>query len=175
MIKKLTLVLLAAGVLSSCSMAPNYVRPDAPIESQFPGNADDASAKTPVTQIGWNEFFHEPRLKALIAAAIENNRDLRVAALRIEEARALYGIQWADRLPNFEAQGAGTRQRTVGTTGGMVTQGNYTVGLGLAAFELDFFGRVKSLSDAALAEHLATEEAQRAGYISLVSELAKPI
>ena len=173
MIKKLTLVLLAAGVLSSCSMAPNYVRPDAPIESQFPGNADDASAKTPVTQIGWNEFFHEPRLKALIAAAIENNRDLRVAALRIEEARALYGIQWADRLPNFEAQGAGTRQRTVGTTGGMVTQGNYTVGLGLAAFELDFFGRVKSLSDAALAEYLATEEAQRAAYISLVSEVAK--
>lgn len=142
MIKKLTLVLLAAGVLSSCSMAAQLRATGCPrLESQFPGNADDASAKTPVTQIGWNEFFHEPRLKALIAAAIENNRDLRVAALRIEEARALYGIQWADRLPNFEAQGAGTRQRTVGTTGGMVTQGNYTVGLGLAAFELDFFGR----------------------------------
>ncbi len=173
MIKRTTLVLLAAGVLSSCSMAPTYVRPDAPIESQFPGKSDDATAKTPATRIGWNEFFHEPRLRALIAAAIENNRDLRVAALRIEEARALYGIQFADRLPNFEAQGAGTRQRTVGTTGGMVTQGNYTVGLGLAAFELDFFGRVKSLSDAALAEYLATEEAQRAAYISLVSEVAK--
>lgn len=88
-----------------------------------------------------------------------------MAALRIEEARALYGIQFADRLPNFDAQGTGTRQRTVGTTGGMVTQGTYTVGLGISAFELDFFGRVKSLTDAALADYLATEEAQRAAYI----------
>ncbi len=176
MIKKITFVLLAAGVLSSCSMAPEYVRPDAPIENRFPGNADDASAKTPATQIGWNEFFHEPRLRALIAAAIENNRDLRVAALRIEEARALYGIQWADRLPNFQVEGDATRSRTIGglsATDSMLTQGNYRVGLGLAAFELDFFGRVKSLTDAALAEYLATEEAQRAAYISLVSEVAK--
>ena len=173
MIKKITLVLLAAGVLSSCSMAPAYVRPDAPIENRFPGKADDASAKTPANRIGWNEFFRDPRLKALIAAAIENNRDLRVAALRIEEARAMYGIQWADRLPTLNVQGSGTRARTIDSTGAMGQQGNYTVGLGLAAFELDFFGRVKSLTDAALAEYLATEEAQRAAYISLVSEVAK--
>lgn len=101
MIKRISLALLAAGVLSSCSMAPDYIRPDAPIENQFPGKADDASAKTPATRIGWNEFFHEPRLRALIAAAIENNRDLRVAALRIEEARALYGIQFADPSAQF--------------------------------------------------------------------------
>ena len=173
MIKKCTLVLLAAGILSSCSMAPTYVRPDAPIENQFPGNTD-SSTKTPASEIGWNEFFREPRLKALIAAAIENNRDLRLAALNIEEARALYNVQWADRLPTFQVEGETSRARSVSTSSpGMVTSGNYTVGLGLSAFELDFFGRVKSLTDAALAQYLATEEAQRSVYISLVSEVAK--
>ncbi|MCZ4065082.1 efflux transporter outer membrane subunit [Oxalobacter aliiformigenes] len=173
MIKKCTLVLLAAGILGSCSMAPTYVRPDAPVENRFPGNTD-SSTKTPASEIGWNEFFREPRLKALIAAAIENNRDLRLAALNIEEARALYNVQWADRLPTFQVEGETSRARSVSTSSpGMVTSGNYTVGLGLAAFELDFFGRVKSLTDAALAQYLATEEAQRSVYISLVSEVAK--
>ena len=131
MIKKCTLVLLAAGILSSCSMAPTYVRPDAPIENQFPGNTD-SSTKTPASEIGWNEFFREPRLKALIAAAI---------ALNIEEARALYNVQWADRLPTFQVEGETSRARSVSTSSpGMVTSGNYTVGLGLSAFELDFFG-----------------------------------
>lgn len=154
-------------------MAPIYVRPDAPIENQFPGNTD-SSTKTPASEIGWNEFFREPRLKALIAAAIENNRDLRLAALNIEEARALYNVQWADRLPTFQVEGETSRARSVSTSSpGMVTSGNYTVGLGLSAFELDFFGRVKSLTDAALAQYLATEEAQRSVYISLVSEVAK--
>ena len=154
-------------------MAPTYVRPDAPIENQFPGNTD-SSTKTPASEIGWNEFFREPRLKALIAAAIENNRDLRLAALNIEEARALYNVQWADRLPTFQVEGETSRARSVSTSSpGMVTSGNYTVGLGLSAFELDFFGRVKSLTDAALAQYLATEEAQRSVYISLVSEVAK--
>ena len=73
MIKKCTLVLLAAGILGSCSMAPTYVRPDAPVENRFPGNTD-SSTKTPASEIGWNEFFREPRLKALIAAAIEIGR-----------------------------------------------------------------------------------------------------
>ena len=175
MIKKCTLALLAAGILSSCSMAPTYVRPDAPVEEQFPVKSD-ASAQTPASKIGWNEFFHEPRLRALIAAAIENNRDLRIAALRIEETRALYNVQWADRLPTFQVEGEAARSRTLGglsDADAMITQGNYRVGLGISAFELDFFGRVKSLTDAALAEYLATEEAQRSAYISLVSEVAK--
>ncbi len=174
MIKKCTLALLAAGILSSCSMAPTYVRPDAPVEDRFPGNTD-SSAKTPAaSEIGWNEFFREPRLRALIAAAIENNRDLRLAALNIEEARALYNVQWADRLPTFQVEGEASRARSISNSSpGMVTSGNYTVGLGISAFELDFFGRVKSLTDAALAQYLATEEAQRSAYISLVSEVAK--
>ncbi len=176
MIKKCTLALLAVGILSNCSMAPTYVRPDAPVENRFPGNTDSSSKTPAASEIGWNEFFREPRLRALIAAAIENNRDLRLAALNIEEARALYNVQWADRLPTFQAEGDATRSRTIGglsPTDSMITQGNYRVGLGISAFELDFFGRVKSLTDAALAQYLATEEAQRSVYISLVSEVAK--
>ena len=82
---------------------------------------------------------------SMIAAAIENNRDLRIAALRIEEARALYNVQWADRLPTFQVEGDASRSRTIGglsPTESMLTQGNYRVGLGISAFELDFFGRV---------------------------------
>ncbi|MBR6000436.1 MAG: efflux transporter outer membrane subunit, partial [Oxalobacter sp.] len=172
MLKRIPLALLAAGILAGCSMAPTYERPDAPVESQYPtGNSETPSA---ANRIGWQEFFRDQRLKALIAAAIENNRDLRIAALRIEEARAMYDIQWADRLPTIEVEGTSTRTRTLSNAGpGMVTGGTHQVGVGMPAFELDFFGRVKSLTDAALAKYLATEEAQRSAYISLVSEVAK--
>jgi multidrug efflux system outer membrane protein len=111
----------------------------------------------------------------LIGTALANNRDLRVAALRIEEARALYNIQSADLYPNLNVTATGDRGRTpasISPTGTTVVSSNYQVGLGLAAFELDFFGRVRSLNDAALAQYLATEEAQRAAHISLVSEVA---
>ena len=172
MLKRIPLALLAAGILAGCSMAPTYERPDAPVESQYPtGSSETPSA---ANRIGWQEFFRDQRLKALIAAAIENNRDLRIAALRIEEARAMYDIQWADRLPTIEVEGTSTRTRTLSNAGpGMVTGGTHQVGVGMPAFELDFFGRVKSLTDAALAKYLATEEAQRSAYISLVSEVAK--
>ncbi len=172
MLKKLPLMLLAAGIMAGCSMAPTYERPVAPVESEYPtGNSETPSA---ANRIGWQEFFHDQRLKALIAAAIENNRDLRVAALRIEEARAMYDIQWADRLPTIDLEGSSTRTRTLANAApGMVTGGTHQVGVAMPAFELDFFGRVKSLTDAALAKYLATEEAQRSAYISLVSEVAK--
>lgn len=172
MFRKCSLALLVASILTGCSMAPDYIRPDAPIESQYPtGNGAGPSA---ANRIGWQEFFRDERLKALIAAAIENNRDLRVAALRIEEARGMYDIQWVDRLPTVDIEGSSTRTRTLASDGQTrVTSGTHQVGVGISAFELDFFGRVKSLSDAALANYLATEEAQRSAYISLVSEVAK--
>lgn len=180
MIKQMTLSLLAAGVLSGCSMAPTYQRPEAPIATAYPNQdtaAQDAQAanQQKVSEIGWRNFFPDQRLQSLIATALENNRDLRVAALRIEEARALYNIQSADRYPNFDISATGQRARvpaSLSTTGSSVVTSNYQVGLGLAAFELDFFGRVKSLSDAALAQYLSTEEAQRAAHISLVAEVA---
>jgi multidrug efflux system outer membrane protein len=175
-IRQLTLALLAAGVLSSCSLAPKYERPEAPVAAAYP-SAEAEQAGRNATDIGWREFFPDQRLQALIAAALNENRDLRIAALRIEEARAMYNIQWADRVPNLNAQATGSRSRTPGilagrTDGALVTNA-YQVGLSIPAFELDFFGRIRSLSDAALAQYLATEEARRAAQISLVAEVAK--
>lgn len=176
MIKQLTLTVLAASVLSACSMAPKYTRPDAPVAAEYPAASAAADKQQRAYETGWRNFFPDQRLQALISASLVNNRDLRVAALRIEEARAQYNIQWADLLPNLNGTATGSRARTpasISQTGSSVVTSNYQVGLGLAAFELDFFGRVRSLTDAALASYLATEEAQRAAQISLVSEVAK--
>lgn len=179
MIKQVTLVLLAAGGLAGCSLTPQYVRPDAPVAASYPtqsGAADAEQAAYAAADIGWRTFFPDPRLQALIAAALENNRDLRIAALRIEEARAQYRIQSAERWPNLNAVASASRARTPGvltTNGQDNVSSRYDAGLSLAAFELDFFGRVRSLSDAALAQYLATREARQAAQISLVAEVAK--
>lgn len=176
MIKRLTLALLAAGVLSSCSMAPKYVRPDAPVAGEYPAKSAEKAQATPAAQIGWQDFFKDARLKALIAAALENNRDLRIAALRLEEARALYNVQSADLLPTLNVTASGQRARVpadLSTSGTSIVGSRYDVGVSLASFELDFFGRVRSLSDSALASYLATEEAQRSFQISLIAEVAK--
>ncbi|WP_035627484.1 efflux transporter outer membrane subunit [Herminiimonas sp. CN] len=177
--RQLTLFLLAVGVLSGCSLAPQYVRPDAPVAASYgvpSGSAAAANATRLATGIGWREFFRDARLQALIASALDNNRDLRAAALRIEEARAQYNIQSADRLPTLNGVASGARSRTpadLRSQGSNNTGGRYDVGASLAAFELDFFGRVRSLNDAALAQYLATEEARQSVQISLVAEVAK--
>ena len=173
--KSLTVAFMAASFLVACTMAPTYQRPEAPIGKFWPEHAQTAEQGVPASGIGWTQFALDARLQALIAAAIENNRDLRIATLRIDEARALYNIQWSERLPNIDAQAHATRLRTARD---MVSpeaqyQRNYQVGLGMAAFEIDFFGRVRSLSDAALYQYFATEEAQRSAHISLVSEVCK--
>lgn len=179
MIKQIALCLVAAGVISGCSLAPKFMRPDAPVAAQYPMQESSQAANQPranVAEIGWRNFFPEPRLQALISSALENNRDLRVAALRIEEARAQYNIQSADLFPNLEVDASGTRGRTpasLSATGSSAVSSRYQVGLSLASFELDFFGRVRSLNDAALAQYLATEEAQRSVQISLIAEVAK--
>jgi multidrug efflux system outer membrane protein len=157
-------------------MAPKYVRPDLPVTDAYPGAAQAGKEQRNVADIGWREFFTDPRLQATIAAALDNNRDLRVAALRIEEARALYNVQSADLLPTVNATAAGNRARgaaTLSTTGTSTVNESYQVGIGVTSFELDFFGRVRSLNDAALAQYLATTEARRAAQISLVAEVAK--
>ncbi|MFC7518778.1 efflux transporter outer membrane subunit [Herbaspirillum sp. GCM10030257] len=174
MMKRLTSALLLAGVLTGCSLAPTYQRPEAPIATAFPADPGQGAAAASTT--GWREFFPDQRLQALITAALDNNRDLRIAALRIEEARAQYNIQSADLLPTFNAGVSGTRARTAAGVSplGVSTVGTaYQVGLSLASFELDFFGRVRSLNDASLAQFLATEEAARSARISLIAEVAK--
>ncbi len=154
-------------LLAGCSMAPKYTRPEAPVGASWPVESNPSGAAAP--DIGWRDQFGDPRLQALVASALVNNRDLRVAALNIERARALYRIQWAERLPGVGAEASATF--TNPPAPGAPVGSLYQVGIG-ASFELDFFGRVKSLSDAALAEFLATEEAARSAHLALVAEVA---
>jgi len=163
-------------VLAGCSLAPIYERPSLPTAAAYPGTK---SAQTQVTQdamqLGWREFFTDAGLRELIAQALENNRDLRMAVARVEEARGLYGIQRADRLPSIGAGAAANWSRVpfdLSPTGSSVTSEQYQVTLNLSLWELDFWGRVRNLSDAALESYLATEEARRAIVISVVAQVA---
>lgn len=176
MSKPILLPLVLAGLLSGCAtLAPDYERPETPAAGAYPA-AQGEQAGIRAVDIGWRDFFEDARLQELVDVALEQNRDLRVAVLNIEAARAAYNIQSAERLPSLDAQGSFTRGRTpasVSPVGVGGTSSQYQVGLGIAAFELDFFGRVRSLSQAALAEYLATEEAARAAQISLVAEVGR--
>ncbi len=159
--------LAAAALLAACSsMAPTYQRPAAPVAAAFPNAGSTGSSAA--ADIDWQSFFPDPRLRELIALALQGNRDLRVAVLAIEQARAQYQIRNADRLPTVNAQATGSR--APGSNGNITS--SYTAGLALSAWELDFFGRIASLSDAALAQYLATEEGRKAAQISLVAAVA---
>ncbi|MEN3278860.1 MAG: outer membrane protein multidrug efflux system, partial [Massilia sp.] len=178
MMKKLTpLVPLAmAMTLAGCmSLAPKYERPAAPVAPAFPevprsgGTALPTATTEAPANIAWQRFFADARLRQLIELALANNRDLRVAILNIEQARAQYRIARADRVPTVSAVVSGSRQ----TTGeDAPIQSLYQAGLGVSAFELDLFGRVRNLSQAALSQYLATEEARKAAQISLIASVA---
>ncbi len=168
-------------MLSGCaSMAPEYARPKAPVPSEWPsGPAYKDSAATSaykaVADIKWQEFFINKQLQKLIALALENNRDLRIAALNIERSQALYRIQRADLFPTVIGAGTVIEERVaadLSTTGQSMTVHQYSVDLGFSAYELDLFGRVRSLKAQALEQFFATEEARRSTQISLVSEVA---
>ncbi|MBC7468715.1 MAG: TolC family protein, partial [Ramlibacter sp.] len=160
--------LAATALLAACSsMAPKYQRPAAPVSATFPDGAT-TDGKQAAADIAWQAFFPDPRLRELIALALQGNRDLRLAVLAIEQARAQYQIRNADRLPTVNAQATGLRSPN--GSGGNTSV--YTAGLALSAWEIDFFGRIASLSDAALAQYLATEEGRKAAQISLVAAVA---
>ncbi len=169
-LKALTLVVAGAFALSGCQILPSFEKPSAPVPEAFPAAAADNAA--PAVNVGWRAFFQNPELQETIATALANNRDLKTSALRIEEARAVFGIQRADQLPTVNTTGGVTAQRQL-LAGTMRETTTYQVGVGMTAFELDFFGRVKNLSDAALSQFFATEEARRALQIALVGEVAK--
>ena len=158
--------LAAAAWLAGCSMMPAYERPPAPVPGAFPFAS--APAGPVAAELEWQAFFPDPRLKQLIATALRNNRDLRVAVLNIELARAQYDIRNADRLPTANVAVSGSRAPASG--GG--TASSYTAGIAVSAWEIDFFGRIASLSEAALAQYLATEEGRKAAQISLVAAVA---
>lgn len=162
--------------LAACSFAPVHERPAAPVAAAWQViGQPDAPEATAAAEIGWRDFYSEPVLQQLIALSLEHNRDLRAAILNIEAARAQYGIRRADELPTIGAGASATRQRVpadLSPSGRSAISEQYQVDIGVTGFELDFFGRVRSLRDAALAEYLATEEARRAAQIGLVAQVA---
>jgi len=171
---------IALLVLSGCTMAPSYTRQDAPVPPNWPSGPaykDRAatSAEKAISDIKWQEFFINEQLQKLIALALDNNRDLRIATLNIERSRALYQIQRADLFPTVNATGNAIEERlpaVLSPTGQPVTGHQYSVNLGFSSYEIDLFGRVRSLKDKALEEFFATEEARRSVQISLVAEVA---
>lgn len=165
---------LLTGALTGCALTPEYIRPAAPVPQEWPASTPTA----PLSQASpeWESFVVDPHLSALVSTALANNRDLRQTLLNVEAARAQYRIQRADRLPSVSAEANGTRQRVPGdlsATGRANTQATYQAGFGLASFELDLFGRVQSLSDAAMQTFFATEEAARGARLSLVAEVVQ--
>jgi len=130
----------------------------------------------PATALHWRDYFVAPELVALIDTALQNNRDLRLALLRVDEARAIYGIQRAAQFPSLAVAGQGARSRVPGdlnVSGRSVVASEYQAYAGVSSWELDLWGRVRSLKEAALQEYLATEEAQRAARITLIAAVAQ--
>jgi multidrug efflux system outer membrane protein len=158
---------VAALVLTGCSFIPTYERPAAPVPALFPGQPTDAVAAQ--AELPWQQFVADERLRKLIALALANNRDLRVATLNIEQVRAQYQIRRADQFPMLNVATVGSRERN---PSGGTSSSSYNVGLALSSWEIDFFGRVASLKEAALAQYLASEEARRAVQTSLVAAVA---
>jgi len=179
--RNVPLLLVALAVVAGgCTMAPNYIRPAAPVPAAWPRGAayqEVRAASNPpsVSELGWREFFRDERLRKVIETAVANNRDLRLAVLNVEQARAMYGIQRAELLPSINATGTGSKQRVpadLSSTGVRQTVEQYSVNLGVISWELDFFGRIRSLKDSALAEYFATEQARRSAQILLVTSVA---
>jgi multidrug efflux system outer membrane protein len=177
MIKKIkqtvTPLALAMALAGCVNLAPKYERPAAPVAAGYPtvegkvASGNPEATEAPVN-IAWQRFFNDARLQQLIDMALVNNRDLRVAVLNIEQARAGYQIQRSFRFPSLNAAATGNR-----TGGGSGTNNNfYQAGVAVSAFELDLFGRVRNLSESALHQFLATEEARKTVQISLIASVA---
>jgi multidrug efflux system outer membrane protein len=163
--------LAAASLMAGCSLAPTYERPAAPVAADWPAPAPatPASSTRPAGELPWADFVGDASVRELIRLALVNNRDLRVAVLNIEQARATWQIRRADQFPTVNLGATGAVQPK---TDGSGTNSAYTAGLSFTGWELDLFGRVASLKDAALAQYLASEEARRAVQASLIAAVA---
>ncbi len=163
-------------LLCSCTLAPKYNRPEAPVPSEWPnGPAYRKTAGPAGSGVNWQDFIQSEQVRKVIEIALANNRDLRVSALNIEQARAIYRVQRARLLPEVDASATFSRERVPGIlsgTGQPLTTSLYNVNLGITAWEIDFFGRIRSLKDQALELYLATEQARRSAQTVLIAEVA---
>ncbi|RKP49500.1 efflux transporter outer membrane subunit [Trinickia fusca] len=182
--RKHSLIAVAVTLFSAgCTLQPHYERPAAPVAATFPSSGVYATQPTAsgaasahgqaAADIGWREFFADPRLQRIIEIALANNRDLRVAVLNVDQARAQYRIARAELFPAIDAKGGKSVTRTPKDFSqfGQTISEQYTVGLE-ASWELDFWGRVRSLKDQALEQYLSTAQARKAAEIALVSQVA---
>lgn len=183
-----TLVLLLGG----CNLAPEYKQPESPVPAQFPEQlqlsynvttglmseqvlrAQDLTAQGgDAAEMAWQDFFRDPPLKTLISMALQSNRDLQLAVARMDEAQALWGIQRGEMFPTLGAGITGARQLgPVPGAGSNIITSQYSAGIAVTAFELDLFGRLRNLSEAAFQQYLATAEGARAVQITLVADTA---
>jgi multidrug efflux system outer membrane protein len=158
-------------LLGSCNLEPMLGKVDSPVPENYPGNSGGGVS----ADIAWNKFISDPRLKRLVKMALDNNRDLRVAALNVEATRAQYGITRSALFPTVNVAAAGSRSRTPSTLGNSPTAVEsraYEVSVGVTNYELDIFGRVRSQSHAALQQYFASDAARVGVQISLVAEVA---
>ncbi len=173
---RIVLPLLLGSALSACSMAPKYVQPELPVPASWPvGDAYLQQSEATLPSVTYRDIFRDARLQTLIDQALANNRDLRVSVANIEAARAQYRIQRAELFPPINATGSVTRREI----GAQAAGGNFSVGgttyqasVGTSAFELDLFGRVRSLSDAALSRYFGQEATARATRLTLTGDVA---
>jgi multidrug efflux system outer membrane protein len=180
--RRLTMMACAIACLSlaaGCTLEPRYRAPALPVPDQWPLPATTASdtagaGAAQTREIGWRDFFVDPRLQRLIELALSNNRDLRVAVLNIERARAQYRIQRAALLPQIDATASYTRESypPALSFGFAYTTSYYDLGVGVTSYEVDLFGRVRSLTHAALEQYMVEEEARRGAQLSLIAEIA---
>ncbi|MBI6567560.1 efflux transporter outer membrane subunit [Pseudomonas synxantha] len=161
-------LVLALALTGCVNLAPDYQRPTAPVGEQWPTATTNSSTNA---DINWQSLFVDTRLRDTVAQALANNRDLRVAALNVEYQRAQYRIQRAELFPAVSATADGTRQRAL-SNGNTAFSSQYSVGLGISSYEVDLFGRLGNLKDAALEQYLSLEQTRRSTQISLVAEVA---
>lgn len=177
-VRKLMAAVLVLGI-GGCSLAPVYQQPDMPVAPAFtdrylqhlPESATPAGAES-ISDLGWRQVFTDPVLQRLIDTALKNNRDLRETALVVEAYQAQYRIQSASQVPSLSGDGYYNRQRTLAGSDHSTGE-TAALQVGVTAYELDFFGRVRNLKDQALEQYLAMEETRKSGTISLVAEVAR--
>lgn len=171
---KTSLALAATALLAGCSLTPALRTPPLPVPATYapPQQSVDAGVPRSIEDIGWERMFGDPRLRRLIALALEHNKDLHLAALNVEAVGAQYRIQQSSQLPRVAAEASTTRERAGGSLPEAGASTRHAVGLGLSAFEIDLFGRLRAASDAALARYLASEQGRHAAQLALVGAVA---